>query len=342
MKKMKALLILFMSTAMILAACGRPNNDNNSNGNSEGDTYKIRIAYLPSEEQSTHLAAKSLKERLENESSGRLQIELYPNGSLYGSDREAIEAVQLNNVEMTIPALSPLSSFNKKFMVFDLPFLFKNHDDAYRTLDSDLGQELLDDLQKDGLKGLVYAENGFRHISNNEGPIESSADLKGLKMRTMENPVHTATFKKLGANASPFAFGELYTALQQGTYDAMESPISLYYTNKFYEVQKYLTITGHFYTPTILLMNNKFYEELPDDLQQLVVEAAVAFKDEQRQLAQKQDTEWREELKQSGMKVNELSPEQIDEFRKALAPIYDQFKEEIGEDVVNRTIDMNQ
>lgn len=342
MKKMKALLILFMSTAMILAACGRPNNDNNSNGNSEGDTYKIRIAYLPSEEQSTHLAAKSFKERLENESSGRLQIELYPNGSLYGSDREAIEAVQLNNVEMTIPALSPLSSFNKKFMVFDLPFLFKNHDDAYRTLDSDLGQELLDDLQKDGLKGLVYAENGFRHISNNEGPIESSADLKGLKMRTMENPVHTATFKKLGANASPFAFGELYTALQQGTYDAMESPISLYYTNKFYEVQKYLTITGHFYTPTILLMNNKFYEELPDDLQQLVVEAAVAFKDEQRQLAQKQDTEWREELKQSGMTVNELSPEQIDEFRKALAPIYDQFKEEIGEDVVNRTIDMNQ
>lgn len=342
MKKMKALLILFMSTAMILAACGRPNNDNNSNGNSEGDTYKIRIAYLPSEEQSTHLAAKSLKEKLENESNGRLQIELYPNGSLYGSDREAIEAVQLNNVEMTIPALSPLSSFNKKFMVFDLPFLFKNHDDAYRTLDSDLGQELLDDLQKDGLKGLVYAENGFRHISNNEGPIESPADLKGLKMRTMENPVHTATFKKLGANASPFAFGELYTALQQGTYDAMESPISLYYTNKFYEVQKYLTITGHFYTPTILLMNNKFYEELPDDLQQLVVEAAVAFKDEQRQLAQKQDTEWREELKQSGMTVNELSPEQIDEFRKALAPIYDQFKEEIGEDVVNRTIDMNQ
>lgn len=256
---MRKFLISLAIFTLILTACGRHTEENTSG---DENSYTIRIAYLVPEEQSTHLAAESFKEKLENESDGRINVELYPNGQLYPSDREAIEAVQLNNVEMTIPALAPVSSFNKKFMVFDLPFLFKDHESVYETLDGELGQELLEELESDGLKGLAFAENGFRHISNNSGPIEKPEDLKGLKLRSMENPVHTETFKTYGANASPFAFGELYTALQQGTYDAMESPISLYYTNKFYEVQDYLTISGHFYAATILLMNNEFFNSL--------------------------------------------------------------------------------
>ena len=344
MKKLKILSLLLVISALVLTACGRPSTDSgdSSDSNSDEKTYTIRLAYLPNEEQSTHLASVTFKETLESKSNGRLKVELYPSGSLYGSDREAIEAVQLNNIEMTIPALSGLSSFNKKFMVFDLPFLFKTNADAYKTLDSDIGQELLDDLSNNGMKGLAYGENGFRHLSNNEGPIESPADLKGLKFRTMENAVHTESFRKLGANASPFAFGELYTALQQGTYDAMESPISLYYTNKFFEVQDYLTISGHFYTPTILLMNNTFFTGLPEDLQKLVQEASLVFKDEQRKIAQEQDTEWLKELENNGMKINELTPEQIDVFRETLAPIYDQFKDEIGADIVDEVLKMNQ
>ncbi|QED46151.1 TRAP transporter substrate-binding protein [Cytobacillus dafuensis] len=334
---MKKLLALLLISLLVIAGCGRPKESSSSEGGND-KVHKIRIAYLVSEEQSTHLAAVTFKEKLEKESNGRLKVELYPNGQLYGSDREAIEAVQLGNIEMTIPALAPLASFNKKFLVFDLPFLFNDHEAAYKTLDGELGQELLSDLEKNDLKGLVFAENGFRHMSNNNGPIESPADLKGLKFRTLENPVHTDTFLSFGANASPFAFGELYTALQQKTYDAMESPISLYYTNKFYEVQNYLTLSGHVYASTILLMNNNFYNSLPNDLQELVVKVSEEYRTEQRNLARKQDVEFLEKLKENGMKVNELTAEQREQFREAAKVVYDKYVPEIGEDLVNKAL----
>jgi tripartite ATP-independent transporter DctP family solute receptor len=341
---MKKLLVFLLISILVISGCGRPNESASTSSEGVGGDKKvhtIRIAYLVSEEQSSHIAALSYKEKLEKESDGRLKIELYPNGQLYGSDREAIEAVQLGNIEMTIPALAPLASFNKKFLVFDLPFLFNDHNAAYKALDGELGQELLKELEENDLKGLVFAENGFRNMSNNAGPIETPEDLKGLKFRTLENPVHTDTFKAFGANASPFAFGELYTALQQKTYDAMESPISLYYTNKFYEVQEYLTMTGHVYAATILLMNNDFYNSLPEDLQALVVKASEEYRTEQRKLAQEQDVQFLEKLKENGMKINELTDEQRELFRNAAKSVYDQYVPEIGEELVNKALDAN-
>ena len=335
---MKKLLVLLSILVLVLAACGRPatNVSKGDNGEDDQEVFTIRIAHLVPEEQSSHIAAVTFKEKLEKESNGRLKVEIYPNGSLFGSDREAIEAVQLGNVEMTIPAVAPLASFNKKFMVFDLPFIFDDNEAAYKALDGELGQGLLKDLEKNDLKGLVFAENGFRNMSNHKGPITSPADLKGMKFRTLENPVHTDTFKAFGANASPFSFGELYTALQQGTYDAMESPISLYYTNKFYEVQEYLTLTRHVYAATILLMNNDFYNKLPEDLQELVVKTSEEYRTEQREIAQKQDVEFLEKLKEKGMKVNEITPEQKDVFREATKVVYDKFTSEIGEELVEQ------
>ena len=333
---MKRFFALFLIVVLVLSACGRPSGDSTSNEGDSGDVYKIRIAYLVSEDQSTHIASEQLKEKLETESDGRIQVELYPNGSLFPSDREAIEAVQLGNVEMTIPAVAALSSFNKKFMVFDLPFLFDTYEEVYNALDGELGQELLTELEENNIKGLVFGANGFRHMTNNEGPIESPDDLKGLKFRTMESPVQTDSFKAWGANASPFAFGELYTAIQQGTYDGMENPISLIYTHKFYEVQDYLTLSGHFYAPTALLINNDFYNSLPEDLQELVMEAALEYRTEQRKLAEQQDKEWIEELKEFGMQVNELTDEQKEEFRTAAESVYDQYASEISEDVIEK------
>lgn len=336
---MKKVLILLSMSILILSACGRPAENGKSNAGESGDdkeVYTIRIAHLVPEEQSSHVAAVTFKEKLEKESDGRLKVEIYPNGSLFGSDREAIEAVQLGNVEMTIPAVAPLASFNNKFMVFDLPFIFDDREAAHKALDGELGQGLLDDLEKNNLKGLVFAENGFRNMSNNKGPITSPEDLKGLKFRTLENPVHTETFKAFGANASPFSFGELYTALQQGTYDAMESPISLYYTNKFHEVQNYLTLTGHVYAATILLMNNDFYKDLPEDLQEIVMEVSEEYRTEQRKIANEQDIEFLAKLKENGMKVNEITPEQKDVFREATKVVYDKFATEIGEELVEQ------
>jgi C4-dicarboxylate-binding protein DctP len=336
---MKKYLILLLMAVVMMAACGRPSTSSGSEGGDE--TYTIRIAHLVPEEQSSHVAAETFKEKLEKESDGRIKVELYPNGQLYGSDREAIEAVQLGNIEMTIPAVAPLASFNEKFMVFDLPFLFNNNEAAYKALDGELGQELMKDLEENNIKGLVFGENGFRHMSNNKGPIDSPEDIEGQKFRTLENPLHTDTFKAFGANASPFAFGELYTALQQGTYDAMECPVSLYYTNKFYEVQDYLSLTGHVYAATALLMNNDFYNELPKDLQKLVTEASEEYREEQRSLAQKQDVEFLEKLKKSGMEVNELTDEQRDKFRDAASSVYDKYVDRIGQDLVDKALEAN-
>lgn len=340
MKKLTGLILLML--VLILAACGRPDSSGSSSEEGgDGETYTIRLAHLVPEEQSSHVAAVEFKEKLESESDGRIKVELYPNGQLYGSDREAIEAVQLGNIEMTIPAVAAMASFNEKFQVFDLPFLFNNNEAAYKALDGELGQELMADLESNGLKGLVFGENGFRHVSNNEGPIEKPEDMEGLKMRTLESPLHTDTFNAFGANASPFAFGELYTALQQGTYDAMDCPISLYYTNKFYEVQDYLTLTGHVYAATSLLMNDDFYNSLPEDLQELLMEASEEFRDQQRELAQQQDTEFMEQLEAEGMQINDLTDEQRDAFREGAAPVYEKYEGQIGADLIDRALEAN-
>ncbi|MFC0524600.1 DctP family TRAP transporter solute-binding subunit [Pontibacillus salicampi] len=321
-----------------LAACS---NDSSGEAKTSKDSYEIRVAHLVNEKQSTHVALEDFKKAVEERTDGKVSVTLYPNGSLYASDREAIEAVQLGNLEMTVPAVAPLANFNSKFMVFDLPFLFDSRDAAHSALDGELGQQLLTELEQNDLKGLVFGENGFRNMSNNEAPIEEPSDLDGLKFRTMSNPVHTASFNAWGANASPLAFGELYTALQQGTYDAMESPISLYYTQKFYEVQDYLTKTGHFYAATVMLTNNDYFNNLPEDIQSVIQEEAENWRANQREIAAKQDAEWLKSLQDEGMKVNELSDEQKQVFMEESQSVYDKFSDEIGQNLIDMAKDAN-
>jgi C4-dicarboxylate-binding protein DctP len=286
---------------------------------------KMKVAYVVPEAQSTHVAAvKYLKPYIEEHSKGKIVVELYPNGQL-GGDRQAIEAVSLGTIHMTIPALAVLSGFEPRFQVFDLPFLFKNKAEVYKALDGPLGDKLNSYLPPIGLKNLAYAENGFRQITNNRGPVTKPSDLKGLKLRTMENPMHMAAFKALGANPTPISFGELYTALQQKTVDAEENPIPLIYTSKFYEVQKYCSLSSHVYAATVLVVNDKWYNKLPADLQKVIQEAAYLYRTEQRKISDKQDKEMLEALKKSGMKVNEITPEQKKAFIEATAPVYKEF-----------------
>lgn len=184
-------------------------------GSAYAAPVKMKVAYVVPETQSTHIAAeKYFKPYVEKHSKGQIIVELYPNGQL-GGDRQAIEAVGLGTVQMTIPAVAVLSGFEPRFQVFDLPFLFNSKKEVYKALDGPLGSKLNAMLPPLGLKNLAYAENGFRMITNNRGPITKPADLAGLKIRTMENPIHMATFKALGANPTPMSFGELYTALQR-------------------------------------------------------------------------------------------------------------------------------
>jgi len=303
--------------------------------------YVMKVAYVVPEEQSTHICARDyFKKYIESKSAGRIEVELYPNGQL-GGDRQAIESVSIGTIEATIPAVAVLSNFQPKFQVFDLPFLFRSRAAAYKALDGDLGNTLSASLPK-GLKILVYAENGFRHITNNRGPIHSPADLKGLKIRTMENPVHMETFRTLGANPTPINFGELYTALQQGVVDAEENPIPLIYTSKFYEVQKYCSLTGHFYAATIIGINEGFFNSLPQDLQKIVQDGAVIYRDAQRKLSEQQDAEMLKKLKEAGMQVNDLTDEEKQVFIEATKPVYEKYKNIIGADLIEMAIKANE
>ncbi|MGJ9384379.1 DctP family TRAP transporter solute-binding subunit [Salipaludibacillus sp. CF4.18] len=344
----KYLGVMMLLIVLVISACGRPSggdsvSESNSSGSGDGDKkYKLNVSHVIQEEASGHVAAELFKKNVEERTDGQIEIELYPNGQLYGSDREAIEAVQLGNLEMTLVAAAPVASFNSKFMVFDLPFLFKDREAAHKAIDGELGQLLLEDLESNSIKGLAFAENGFRHMTNNKGPIESPDDLKGLKFRTLENPLHTSTFNDFGANASPFAYGELYTALQQGTYDAMENPIALIYFSKFYEVQDYLTLSGHVYAPGLMLMNNDLFNSMPEDFQTIIMEEAQNLKIEHRKLAAEEETEYFKKLKETGIKVNELTEEQKDLFREKAESVYEKYTPEIGEDLINKALEANE
>jgi len=296
-------------------------------GSASAAPIKMKIASVVPETQSTHVAAaKVLKPLIEKNSKGRISVELYPNGQLGGGgDRQQIESVQMGTLQMCVPAVAALSGFESRFQVFDLPFLFANKKAAYKALDGPLGVKLNGYLPRLGLINLGYGENGFRMVTNNRGPVTKPSDLKGLKIRTMENPIHMATFRALGANPTPISFGELYTALQQKTVDAQENPSPLIYTSKFYEVQKFCSLTGHVYAATAFLVNKGWYEGLPKDLQKVIADAVAAYRTEQRKLSDKQDKEMLESLRKSGMKINEITPAEKKEFINTTASVYNEF-----------------
>ncbi|MDR1508399.1 MAG: DctP family TRAP transporter solute-binding subunit [Synergistaceae bacterium] len=271
---------------------------------------------------------------VEGKSNGRIKVELYPNGQL-GGDRELAESVQMGTLQIALPATSVLAGFDKRYQVLDLPFLFTTRDAAFEALDGELGGKLNSLLPDKGFGCLGYIENGFRHITNSKKPITHPDDLKGVKLRTMENAMHIAFFKRLGANPTPMSFGELYTALQQGTVDGQENPFTLIYESKFYEVQKYVSATGHVFSIVMLLSNKKFMDSLPEDLRKIVVDGAAEFVKEHRKVMPGSEEENMKVLAENGMELNELTPEQKKPFVDATAVVYQEFEADLTKEIMD-------
>jgi tripartite ATP-independent transporter DctP family solute receptor len=329
---MKKVFIGVLSLALILliTACGSESASNSG----EKDQYTIRIAGgAVGPEHSLTKTFNFLKEKLEENSDGKFKVDLKVAGEL-GEDREIIEAMQMGEVHLASPSPAALGGFNKSVAILDMPFLFADRETAYSVLDGEPGKMILTNLEESGFKGLGYFENGFRNVSNNVKPIESIEDIKGLSIRTMQNQTHIEAWKLLGANPTPMAFGELYTALQQGTVDGQENPFGLILANKFYEVQKYITVTNHVYAPNVVITNKEFIEGLPEDLQEVFVNAVNEAIDYNRQLAQEEETTAREALEAEGMEVYEFSKEDLQKMQEIVEPVYDEFKDDIGADVV--------
>jgi TRAP-type transport system periplasmic protein len=242
--------------------------------------------------------------------------------------------VQIGALDMVITSTGPLPNFVPETQVLDLPFLFRDYDHARGVLDGELGQELLAKVDEAGFKALAWTENGFRHITNSQRPIKTPEDLAGIKIRTMENPIHLKAFEALGAAPTPMSFAELFTALQQGVVDAQENPIVVISVSNFSEVQKHLTLSGHLYSPAIILMSQDFWSGLSEEQQGWVMEAAKASVEVTRNRVTELEDTGVDQLREEGMEVvTEIDREA---FEAAVQPAYEQYTSQFGDELIER------
>jgi len=257
------------------------------------------------------------KDYVESRSGGRLKVEIYPACQL-GSEREMLEGVQLGTVEMVNTSEGAVAGFYPDILATAIPYAFKNRRIAWEVLEGPFGQKLREDIRKaTGMRVLTFSDNGFRNFSNDVRPIHSPEDLKGLKIRTMENPAHMKMVEALGAIPTPIAWAECYNALQMGTVDGQENPVSLIVAKRFYEVQKYATLDGHIFSIDFIWINEDFYQSLSSDLQQIVKDGAVISSLVQRGMKLLTNTLGVDLLKEEGMEVYTPTAEELEKFKKA-------------------------
>lgn len=295
----------------------------------------IKIGHVEAEDRSTHQAlVEYFQKPVEEKSGGSIKVEIYPNSAL-GGDAELTESVAMGTLTAALPSTSVLVTYSPDFGVMDMPWLFSNPENAFAAMDGEMGDYFNQKLEVVGIHNLGYSYNGLRSMTNNVRPITKPDDLKGLKMRVMENQVFIDFFNTLGASATPMGFNELFTGLQQNTVDGQENPPSLIYASKFQEVQKYLSVTEHVNNFLGFIMNKDFYDGLTAEQQQIVTEAAAEFVKQQRQMELADTQAYVDKLAEEGMEVNTLTEEDKAAFKEALAPMYDKYKQEFGEDVFN-------
>ncbi len=321
---MKKMVLLLMCALMVLASAQ----------SATAKVFRMKLHSVGSETHQSHPSLLDFKAFVEENTGGNVQVTLHINAAL-GGDRQATEAMQLGTVECGIIGSSTLATFAPRFNIFDLPFAFKDFETAYKLIDGPLSEKLEPDLKPQGLRIIGWGVNGFRNVSNNKQPIRTPADMSGMKIRCMENPIHIAIFKALGANPTPMSFAELYTALAQKTVDGQDNPVVLTYSSKFYEVQKFYSLTGHIFAVAPLVVSESFFQSLPKEYQEVVLEAGKRYETSERLATEKQDIEMLELLKATGMEVNDLTDSERALFVKATEPVYAEFESVISREIMD-------
>lgn len=290
----------------------------------------IKLAHVVNEKDSFQLAAEKFKELTEKYTDGSIKVTIFPNATL-GDERTLLERMKMGIVDAGIITSGPIINFVPNFGVIDLPFLFSSPEHAYKVLDGPIGQSLFTELEEQGLKGLAWGERGFRNLTNSKRAVETPGDIKGLKIRVMQNPVYVDSFKALGANAVPMAWTEALTALQQGTVDGQENPLNVIVSFKLYESQKYMTITRHAYAPAPIIMSMLTWKKLSAEQQRAVLKAAQEAVEFERNFNNESEKSWVKELEGKGMIVStpDLKP-----FLEAVKPVYDAYGKNYGEKLI--------
>jgi tripartite ATP-independent transporter DctP family solute receptor len=264
----------------------------------------------------TGVSGSSFKESFERLTNGRFRVNTQRNDN----EREMIESVQIGTIDCTFTSTGPVGNFVPEVRIFDVPFLFRDSAHARGVLDSEIGQAVLARFTARGLVGVIWTENGFRHLTNSRREVNAPADLRGLKVRTMENQVHMRAFSTLGALPTPMAFSELIPALQQGTVDGQENPISVIVANNINQVQKFMTLTNHVYSPAVMICNPAVINRLSAADRALFQEAARAAQKANRDRVSADDASGVEELRRRGMTV--VTQVDTSAFQTALAPAF--------------------
>lgn len=302
---------------------------------SAGQKIEIRISACNSMEHPQTLGLLVMKEYVEKHTQGNVQVHVFPNSQL-GAELESVEQVQMGTLEMATASIGPIMTFQEKFSVLDIPFLFDNYLEAWAVLDSGAGTDLLDSLEEAGLYGLAYMENGYRHTTTNNRPITKLEDFSGLKIRTMQAPLHIENFKAMKANPTPIPFSEVYMALSQRIADGQENPIANIWDLKLAEVQKYTSLTGHIYDAMPLVTNLKWFKGLPGDYQEIIRTGAILGQNYSRFINAGREEMILVKLREQGMQVNELSPEAKEVIKNAAQPlIADMVRKNIGTEYVD-------
>ena len=278
--------------------------------------------------------AQKFADLVAEKSGGKMKVSIYANAVL-GGDPQNLSAVRGGTLDFTSMATGLLAGIDKRFMVFDLPFLFNDAREAYAVSDGPVAQRLLNGLSDHGLIGLGIWDLGFRNMTNSKRPIAQAQDLQGLKMRVIAAPVYIDMFKTLGANPVPMTFGEVYGALESKAIDGQDNPVGVILSAKFAEVQKYLSLTRHIYTGMPFLMSRKTWDSMSETERKIILEAAAEAKAEERRISQAKEAVAIDDLRKV-MQVNTLTPEAVERLRGAVKPVVDKFAGEIGPDVMQQ------
>ena len=263
----------------------------------------FKLASMTAMDHTYNQGAARFAELVRERSKGRIEIAIFPDGKLGKGEKELLEAVQQGTIDFYVGSTGPVAGFSPSMGILDLPFLFRDYAHVDKVLDGPIGRQLLDDLGKANLKGLAFWENGFRDLTNSKKAVKVPADAKGLKIRTMENKIHLAAWKAVGVNPVALPFGELYGDLQKKSIDGQENPIAVIYTSKFNEVQKYLSLTQHVYSPALIAVSPKTWQTIAKDDQDMLLKTAAEVAPYQRKLGRDSEEKQIADLAAKGMIV---------------------------------------
>ncbi|MBA1228601.1 TRAP transporter substrate-binding protein [Pseudomonas viridiflava] len=297
----------------------------------------LRFAFQNVKEHPQGQGAQKFADLLSESSGGKIKVRLFPGGTL-GGDVQTVSALQGGTLDITVLNSGILAAQAPDFAMLDFPFLFNDVKEAHAVIDGPIGQKLAAQLDSKGLVALGYWDLGFRNVTNSKHPITRLEDMQGLKIRVIQSPIYLKTFSALGANPVPMAFPEVYTGLEQRTIDGQENPFTVIEGSKFFEVQKYLSVTGHIFNPQSLIMSQKTWNRLNDDEKALIRDAAAKAQVFQREVTAASMDKARANLEEH-IAVNDISPAEKDRFRERVKPVIDEFSQQLDAGLVKMMYD---